>query len=81
MDNDKIIEKLREIFVKILEHEEFEIKDDLSASDVSGWDSLSHMLIVGEVEDTFSIKFKFKELNKMRNLGDMIGLISSKLAA
>lgn len=81
MDKDKIVERLRDIFIKILEHEEFEIKDELSAADVNGWDSLSHMLIVGEVEDTFSIKFKFKELNKMRNLGDMIDLISSKLAA
>ena len=81
MNKEEIIKKLRDIFIKILEHEEFEIKDELSAADVSGWDSLSHMLIVGEVEDTFSIKFKFKELNKMRNLGDMIDLISSKLAA
>ncbi|WP_117882495.1 acyl carrier protein [Aureibaculum luteum] len=79
MDRNVIVEKLRDIFVRILEHEEFDIKDELSAADVNGWDSLSHMLIVGEVEDTFSIKFKFRELNKMKNLGDMIEIINSKV--
>ncbi len=79
MEKEKIIENLKTIFVKVLEHEEFELNDDLSAGDVSGWDSLSHMLIIGEVEDVFSIKFKFRELNKMKNLGDMITLIGKKI--
>ncbi len=79
MNKEIIIDKLRTIFINVLEHEDFEINDELSAGDVSGWDSLSHMLIIGEVEEMFSIKFKFKELNKMKNLGDMITLIGNKL--
>ena len=75
-----IIENLRTIFIKVLEHEKFDIQDNLTADDVDGWDSLSHMLIVTEVENSFSIKFKFRELNKMKNLGDMINLIGSKLS-
>jgi len=81
MDRNIITEKLRNILVKTLEHEDFEITDELSAKDVSGWDSLSHMLIVDAVEKDFSIQFKFRELNKMKNLGDMIDLISTKVLA
>ncbi len=79
MDKNEITMKLRNIFISVLEHEDFVIQDDLSAKDVDGWGSLSHMLIVTEVEKFFSIKFKFRELNRMKNLGDMIALISSKI--
>ncbi len=34
---------------------------------------------ITEIENDFSIKFKLKDLNKMRNVGDMIDIISSKL--
>ena len=80
MNKNEIVKTLRNVFISVLEHEKFVIDDNLSATDVDGWDSLSHMLIVTEVEDKFSIKFKFRELNKMKNLGDMITLISSKVA-
>ena len=44
----------------------------LTATDVDGWDSLTHMMIISEVEKAFSITFKLKELNKMKNMGDML---------
>jgi acyl carrier protein len=55
------------------------LKDDLTANDVENWDSLSHMLLIAEIENSFQIKFKLKELNKMRNVGDMIELINQKV--
>jgi acyl carrier protein len=39
------------------------------------------MILIAEIEKTFSIQFKLKELNKMRNVGDLINMISSKLSA
>ena len=55
------------------------ITDQLSALDVEKWDSLSHMILIAEVENEFTIKFKLKDLNKMANVGDMIAVIESKL--
>ena len=57
----------------------FEMREKLSAAVVEGWDSLSNMIIISEVEKQFSINFKLKELNKMKNMGDMLDLIASKL--
>jgi acyl carrier protein len=37
------------------------------------------MILISEIEDAFLIKFKLKELNKMRNVGDMIEMIQSKI--
>lgn len=79
MDDSYVSKILKDVLVKVLEHNNFEISPSLTASDIDGWDSLSHMLIIGEVEEAFSIKFKLRELNKMKNLGDLINLIKQKV--
>ena len=79
MEQLEVISELNKIFISVFKHEKFEMKSDLSANDVNGWDSLSHMLIISEIENVFSIKLKLKDLNKMRNVGDMVDVIISKL--
>jgi acyl carrier protein len=79
MEKAAINEKLQNIFRTVFSNESLVIKEEMSASDISEWNSLNHMILVSEVENTFSIKFKLKDLNKMRNVGDMIELIISKL--
>jgi acyl carrier protein len=79
MERTEIVNKLKSILVTILKHEKFEMKDELSAAEVDGWDSLTHMVIITEIEKSFQIKFKLKELNKLNNLGNLIELIQSKI--
>ena len=55
------------------------LKDELTANDVANWDSLSHMIMIGEVENIFSIKFKLKELNKLADVKGLVDLIELKL--
>jgi acyl carrier protein len=79
MEREIIVEKLTGIFRKIFNEDSLIITDELTADGVERWDSLSHMLMISEVENEFSVKFKLKELNKMKNVGDMIDIIISKL--
>ena len=79
MEKAAIVEKLTPIFRNVFGDNSLEVTDDLNAEKVSNWDSLSHMLLITEVETQFAIKFKLKELNKMRNVGDMIDIIGTKL--
>lgn len=79
MEREVIVEKLTGIFRTVFSDDSLIITDELTADDVERWDSLSHMLLIAEVETEFSVKFKLKELNKMRNVGDMITSIMSKL--
>jgi len=74
-----IKERIRKIIISILKHENFEMKDELTAGDVDGWDSLSHMAIITGIEKEFEIKFKLRELNKMKNMGSLVELVQSKL--
>lgn len=79
MENTEIRERIRKTLVKILKHENFEMVDELTASDVDGWDSLTHMEIISELEEDFNVKFKLRELNKLKNMKSLVDLIDSKL--
>lgn len=79
MEKVEILSRLTPVFRKVFGDNTLVITDQLSALDVEKWDSLSHMLLISEVENEFTIKFKLKDLNKMANVGDMIAIIESKL--
>jgi acyl carrier protein len=79
MEKTEIVKKLTPVFRNVFADNALEISDELSALEVENWDSLSHMLLIAEIEKDFAIKFKLKDLNKMANVGDMIAIISSKL--
>ena len=63
----------------MLEHENFELKNKTTADDVDGWESIMHMMIIGEIEKSFNIKFKLVDLMNMDNIGDLIKSIESNL--
>ena len=79
MEKNEIVQKIIEVLSSILNHQNFEIKDDLVASNIEGWDSLNHMTIISGIEEKFNIKFKLRDLNKLKNMGSLIDLIQSKL--
>ena len=79
MEKSEIIMSLSNIFKDVFSDSSIVITDNLSAKDVDEWDSLTHMLLIVEVEKLFGIKFKLKDLNKMKNVGDMVEIIQGKI--
>ena len=79
MEKNVIIEKLTAIFQEIFNDCNIVLRDDMTANDVENWDSLTHMLMLKKVEEVFGIKFKLKELNKLKMVGDLIIIVESKL--
>lgn len=53
-------------------------EDNTIASDIPGWDSLSHAELLLEIEDKFNIEFDLSDMMLMNNVGDLINLIISK---
>ena len=78
MDRSIILKQLNEIFIEVIDEDTIILTEVSTAKEVEGWDSLSHMLLITEVENNFSIKFKLKDLTKMKNVGDMLNIIISK---
>lgn len=76
---EQISAQVQEIFRKVFDAPSLELRNEMTANDVDKWDSLSHLSMISSVEDHFGIKFKLKELVKMKNVGDMLVLIHEKL--
>lgn len=79
MDKNVIIEKLTAIFHEVFNDNSIVLNDEMTANDVDNWDSLTHMLMITKVEEEFGVKFKLKELNKLKKVGDLIAIVDSKL--
>jgi acyl carrier protein len=79
MEREDVTTRLTAIFRKVFNSNSLILTDGLTANDVDHWDSLTHMILITDIEDSFSIKFRLKELNKMRNVGEMIDIIISKI--
>lgn len=51
------LEKYIEAFVNSLEINKDQVNENLSYQGVENWDSVGHMSLIGELEDTFDIMF------------------------
>lgn len=78
MTRQEIFEKLNEVFSDVFD-EEITVTDDTTASDIEGWDSLTHITLISEVEDTFDIKFAMKDVLGMQNVGQMADIIAKSV--
>lgn len=79
MRKQEIVENIKSAFIKILEHDKFELTDTTTADDVDGWSSITHMMIINEIETIFSIKFQLMDLMNMQNIGDLILVLEKEL--
>ena len=78
MNKTEVVEALTPIFKTVFNNADIQITETLTANDVKGWNSLTHMILMSSIEEHFAIKFSLREINKMQNVGDLIDLIASK---
>lgn len=72
-------QQLNEIFCEVFDDDDIRISEEMTANDVDGWDSLSHVNLIVTIESRFNIKFSHKELLTFRNVGDLLASIGSKI--
>jgi acyl carrier protein len=80
MDEQQILSQVNEIFTSVLK-KPATLSLETTASDVDGWDSLTHIMLIDRIEKHFSIKFKLMEIMKFKNVGDIVACIRKKFPA
>jgi acyl carrier protein len=78
MDESQIYARLAQIFEDVIDDDSTAVTPGLSAKDVDGWDSLTHIRLILTIEKTFKIKFSTSEIGKLQNVGDLVTLIGAK---
>jgi acyl carrier protein len=71
--------ELQEIFREVFDDDTIEIFDEMTASDIEDWDSLTHFQLIVVIENKFGIKFTTSEISSTKNVGEFISLINKKL--
>ncbi len=79
MERNEIFKQLNGIFIDVLDLDECELNDEISANDIEEWDSLSHIQLIVAIEKAFKIKFTSLEIMKWKNVGEMVSSIQEKL--
>jgi acyl carrier protein len=80
MDQTEIYAALTEIFNDVFMVEDMRLTPELSAKDVAGWDSFKQIEIMVSVEERFGIKLNTREIDGLRNVGDLAEVIGRKAA-
>jgi len=77
--------ELQEIFRQVFDDPTIVLRDDMTAADVEGWDSVTHIDLLIAVERALGIKFATAEMSRLKepdqNIGSFVRLIEHKLQA
>ena len=79
MNDIEILKNLSNIFKDVMEDENLIIDKSFTAKDIDGWDSLTHIMLIFEIEKNFDIKFLSSEMTSWSNIGEIVMSIKSKL--
>ena len=79
METTEIYSKLTGIFHDVFDDDGLALAPETTASDVEGWDSLNHIRLVLSIEKGFAVKFSAAEVSRLKNVGEFVALIKSKL--
>ncbi len=80
MSKEEIYEKLNEVFRDVFDDEDITVSDSTTADDIEDWDSLEHINLIAAIEQEFGMKFTMGEVVTMKNVGEMVNIIASRIA-
>jgi acyl carrier protein len=73
-----ISNELKKTILGALNLDDWELDEQTTASQVPGWDSLSHVNVIVAVEKHFRVHFSNLEVLRLKNVGDLQRLVDSK---
>lgn len=65
--------KVQDIFRSVFGDPTIELRDEMTAEDIDGWDSLAHINLIIALEHGLGIKFATAEISRMKEAGETVG--------
>ena len=78
MDEAQIYSRLTQVFEDVFDDDSIQVTAALSARDVDGWDSLTHIRLILTIEKALKVKFSTSEIGKLENVGDLVSVIKAR---
>lgn len=77
-DRSILLASTKNIIEEVLDLDNLEITESTQASDIEDWDSIMHVEIIVSIEKFFKVKFKTLEIERFKNVGDIISGVLEK---
>ena len=74
-------DRMNKVFREIFEDPAISLKDETTAQDIEGLDSLRHIDLIMQLEEEFGLRFTVDDITGLKNVGEMIAMLERKLAA
>jgi len=74
----EVYPKLTAILREVFDRDDIEATPMLAADQVEGWDSFKQVEILIAVQEEFSLKFSSRELDSLKNVGDLVSIVVAK---
>ena len=78
INQDALYTEMKPIFSDVFERDNIVLRPELNAKDVEGWDSMKQIELLLALEQRFAMKFTSKEVDLMRNLGDISAIVAAR---
>ena len=79
LSRDEILASITDIMRDVFDDDDLEISLQTTAEEVEDWDSLSHIRLIVAVERKFGFKFKNSEIEALKNVGELVNLVETKV--
>lgn len=80
MTENEIVTRMNEVFREVFDNPEIEIFDEMTSSDVVGWDSFSHINLITSLEIEFDIEFTQQEAFGFKTVGELKSAIEARVS-
>ena len=81
MTKDDILAQLGDVSRETFRQRDAEITRETTALDVDGWDSLSHTMLLLDVETHFGVRLPAERVYDLADVGELVDLIAEVQAA
>ena len=72
---EAILARLQRVFQDVFDDDSLVIRPELTARDIDGWDSLTHITLVVSAEKEFGVRLNAAEIARLANVGEMVEAI------
>lgn len=79
MTEAELYEAFTDLIRDVLDDDTIVVGPETTAEDVQGWDSQAHVMLIVATEQRFGVRFRTSEFESLRNVGEFVNLIASKL--
>ncbi len=67
--------RLNKVFRDVFDNGLIEVFGEMTAKDISEWDSLMHVVLVAAIQKEFGVRFSAAQIGQLKNVGEVLDLL------